>query len=99
MYQVKSEPTKFPKTQRKIVALKVPATPSVTMLATQCWKPQKMNSGTPKIIPSGVPFLYIKTARYMIAPQKTDFKRKAIEKSQVATFAIAASTIPGSVMA
>ncbi len=48
-----------------------------------------MKSGTPKMIPSGVPFLYIKTAMYMIAPQNTDFKKKGIEKSQVATLLVA----------
>ena len=54
----------------------VPEAPIVIILAMQCWKPQKINSGTPKKIPNRFFSLYILTARYIIIPQNTDFKKK-----------------------
>ena len=75
---------------------KVAAEPSVMMLAMQCWKPQKMKSGIPKRMPSGVPCLYILTARYIMTPQRKDLTKKASEKSQPATLAKAGSMIEGS---
>lgn len=96
MKLVASEPRKLPTIARARDHEKVAATPSVITFAMQCWNPQKINSGIPKIMPSGVPFLYILTARYMITPQRTDFIKKANENSQVATLFDAASTMEGS---
>ena len=93
MYHINSDPIKFPNTHIIIEVCHVFATPMVIMFAIQCWKPQKMNKGIPNIIPSGVPFLYIYTAIYIITPHKNDFMRNAIDRSQVDTFFIAASII------
>ena len=84
-----SDPIKLPMMQIKIDKCIVLATPRVIIFAIQCWNPQNINKGMPKIIPSGVPFLYIYTAIYIIIPQRTDLIKNGKDTSQVFTFATA----------
>ncbi len=93
---IKREPRKLPRMARTSDQEKATPTPRVMTFAMQCWKPQKMKSGMPKMMPSGVPFLYILTARYMMTPQRNDLTKKAIEKSQEAIFSRAGSARDGS---
>lgn len=55
MYHASSAPTRFPATHSKIDQLKLKATPMVMAFAIECWKPQKINKGTPSKIPIGEP--------------------------------------------
>ena len=98
MNHINIEPKKLPKIQIKIEKSKVLATPKVIIFAIQCWNPQKINKGIPKIIPTDVPFLYIYTAIYIIIPHKSDLIKKEIDISQVAILAIATSIKVLSVM-
>ena len=63
---------KLPMIHIRIDKSKVLATPNVIILAIQCWKPQKINKGIPYMIPKLVPFLYINTAIYIMAPHNKD---------------------------
>ena len=94
-----SEPARLPMMQRIRLQCQVVAMPKVITLAIQCWKPQKMNSGTPSKIPSGVLARYMATARYIMTPQRNDLKKKIAEKSQVAILAVATGIMVGSVKA
>ena len=68
------------------------------MFAIECWKPQKINAGTPKRIPRGdFVCLYISTAKNIITPQKNERKKNDINviSDQLFTFSAAISTSAG----
>ena len=96
--QINNEPIKLPITHKIIDISIVLATPKVIIFAIQCWKPQKINNGIPYIIPNVLPFLYIKTAIYIITPHKQDLRKNAKEKSHVFTFKIALFNISVSIV-
>ena len=51
------DPTKFPRAHNRIVQLQFMAAPAVITLAMLCWKPAKMNNGTPINTPQIEPSL------------------------------------------
>ena len=51
------EPTKLPTAQSNIVQLQFTAAPAVMTLAILCWKPARMNNGTPMKTPQIEPIL------------------------------------------